>query len=145
AGGSLDARSRADAARAALVLGYQAYNAGALDRAAALLRSSYQLNSDDISVITYLGEAELALGDPVAALPLLETAVETYPQLQPRLARARRGSECGLAAGDAFIAGERALSRGNPGAALSLYTAAMQSSPGFIEAMKGAAASTGAL
>lgn len=145
AGGSLDARSRADAARSALVLGYQAYNVGALDRAAELLRASYELNSDDISVVTYLGETELALGNPATAVPLLEIAVETYPQLQPNLARARLGAEYGLAAADAFIAGERAFSQGNPGAALSLYTAAMQSSTGFVEAMKGAAASNGAL
>lgn len=145
AGGSLDARSRADAARAALVLGYQAYNVGGLDRAAELLRASYQLNSDDISVVTYLGETELALGDPAAALPLLEIAVESYPQLQPSLVRARLGAEFGLAATDAFIAAEKAFAQGDPDAALSLYTAAMQSATGFVEAMKGAAASNGAL
>src|SRR5690606_30828728 len=130
---------------AALVLGYQAYNVGALDKAAELLRDSYALNSADISVVTYLGETELALGDPVAALPLLEIAAETYPQLQGSLERARLGAEVGLAAADAFLAGERAFAQANAGAALSLYTAAMQASPGFVEAMKGAAASNGAL
>ena len=145
AGGTFDARSRADAARAALALGYQAYNVGALDRAAELLRASYALNDEDITTITYLGETELALGDPVAALPLLEVAVQTYPQLQPRLVRARLGAQYGLEAADAFIAGEQALAQGNPGAALSFYTAATQSANGFVEAIKGAAASNGAL
>ncbi|HZJ09527.1 MAG TPA: hypothetical protein VFD39_07530, partial [Trueperaceae bacterium] len=53
-GGTLDARARADAARAALVLGYQAFSAGALDRAVDLLRASYELDPDDITTVTYL-------------------------------------------------------------------------------------------
>ena len=145
AGGTLDARSRADAARAALVLGYQAFSAGALDRAAELLRASYDLVPDDITTITYLGQTELELGNPGAALPLLELAVGTYPQLQPRLTRARLASEHGLAAADAFMAAEQRFADGNAAGALSLYTAANQNSPGFIDALKGMASSYGAL
>lgn len=144
-GGSLDARSRADAARSALVLGYQAFSAGALDRALDLLRASYELEPDDITTVTYLGQTELELGNPEAALPLLERAITTYPQLQPRLTRARLGADHGLPAADAFIAAEQRFAEGNAAGALSLYTAANQNSPGFIDALKGMAASYGAL
>lgn len=145
AGGTLDARSRADAAHAALALGYQAYTVGALDRAAELLRQAYALVPDDVTTVTYLGETELALGNAAAALPLLRVAVGTYPQLRQQLVRAELGSEHGLSAADAFIAAEQAFAQGNAAAALSLYTAAMQASPGFVDAIKGAAASNGAL
>src|SRR5690554_3256223 len=145
AGGTLDARSRADAARAALVLGYQAFTAGAMERARELLEASYRLEPEDLTTVTYLGQARLETGDVEGAIPLLEAAVETYPQLRPTLQRAVLGAEHGLATADAFLAAEREFAQGNMAGALSLYVAAMQGNPGFVEAIKGAAEANAAL
>ncbi len=145
AGGVLDARSRADAARAALVLGYQAFTAGAMGRALELLEASYELVPDDLTTVTYLGQARLESGDAQGAIPLLEVAAETYPQLRPQLTRARLGAEHGLRAADSFIAAEREFAQGNMAGALSLYTATVQGDPTFVEAIKGAAESNAAL
>lgn len=145
AGGVLDARSRADAARAALTLGYQAFAAGAMGRALDLLEASYDLNADDLTTVTYLGQARLETGDAEGAIPLLEEAAETYPQLRPQLTRATLGAEHGLRAADSFIAAEREFAQGNMAGALSLYTATVQGDPTFVEAIKGAAESNAAL
>ncbi len=144
-GGTLDARARADAARAALVLGYQAFTAGAMERARELLEASYDLVPDDLTTVTYLGQARLQTGDVEGAIPLLEVAAETYPQLRPTLQRATLGAEHGLGAADAFLAAERQFAQDNMAGALSLYVAAMQSDPGFVDAIKGAAQANAAL
>ena len=144
AGGTLDARSRADAAEAALTLGYQAYAVGAYDRARQLLSASYQL-APGVAISAYLGQTELILGNAQAASPLLEQAVATYPQLQPQLDRARLGANHGLAAADAFLAASDAFARGDSGGALAGYQQAAAASPTFLEAVKGAAAASGAL
>jgi tetratricopeptide (TPR) repeat protein len=144
-GGTLDARARADAARAALVLGYQAFTAGAMERARELLEASHDLVPDDLTTVTYLGQARLQTGDVEGAIPLLEVAAETYPQLRPTLQRAALGAEHGLGAADAFLAAEREFARDNMAGALSLYVAAMQGDPGFVEAIKGAAEANAAL
>ena len=139
AGGTLDARSRADAARAALVLGYQAFTAGAMGRARDLLEASYELEPDDLTTVTYLGQARLELGDALGAIPLLALAADTYPQLRPMLQRAELGAAHGQRTADAFLAAEREFAQGNMSGALSLYVAAIQGDPGFVEAIKGAA------
>lgn len=145
AGGTLDARSRADAARAALVLGYQAFTAGAMQRARELLEASYELVPDDLTTITYLGQARLETGDVEGAVPLLEVAAETYPQLRPTLQRATLASAHGLPAADAYLLAEREFAQGNMAGALSLYVAAMQGDQAFVEAIKGAAEANAAL
>ncbi len=145
AGGVLDARSRADAARAALTLGYQAFAAGAMGRALELLEASYDLDPDDLTTVTYLGQARLETGDAEGAIPLLTLAAETYPQLRPQLTRASLGAQHGLRAADSFIAAEREFAQGNMAGALSLYTATVQGDPTFVEAIKGAAESNAAL
>lgn len=145
AGGVLDARSRADAARAALTLGYQAFTAGAMGRALELLEASYGLEPDDLTTVTYLGQARLESGDAEGAIPLLAEAAETYPQLRPQLTRATLGAQHGIRAADSFIAAEREFAQGNMAGALSLYTATVQGDPTFVEAIKGAAESNAAL
>ena len=145
AGGELDARSRADAARAALTLGYQAFTAGAMGRALDLLQASYELEPGDLTTVTYLGQARLESGDAEGAIPLLAEAAETYPQLRPQLTRATLGAQHGLRAADSFIAAEREFAQGNMAGALSLYTATIQGDPTFVEAIKGAAESNAAL
>jgi tetratricopeptide (TPR) repeat protein len=144
-GGTLDARSRADAARAALTLGYQSYNVGALDRAQELLRAAYQLDPSDVTAASILGQTELALGDPAAAAPLLAQAVDAFPELETQLERAELGAAFGLRATDAYLAGRARFAAGATAAALSLYTAAYQEAPTFVEAIRGAATSAEAL
>lgn len=145
AGGTMDARARSDAARAARVLGYQAFTAGAMGRARDLLEASYELDPEDLTTVTYLGQVRLETGDVTGAIPLLEAVVDTYPQLRPLLQRAVLGARHGLAAADAYIAAEREFAQGNIAGALSLFTAAMQGDPTFAQAIKGAAEVNAAL
>ncbi len=144
-GGTLDARSRRDAAQTALTLGYQAFSVGALDNARSLLSAANDLSPGDLSTATYLGQTELALGNAQAAAPLLRIAVEVYPQLQPQLERAQLGANYGLPAADAYLAAEASMAVGNAAAALPLYNEALASAPNFTDALRGAAAAHGAL
>lgn len=144
-GGSLDARSRADAARAALTLGYQSFNVGALERAQDLLRAAHWLDPDDVTTASILGQTKLALGEAAEAVPLLSQAVGAYPELAGQLERAELGAEFGLRATDAFMAARARFAEGSTAAALSLYTAAYQEAPSFTEAIRGAATAAEAL
>ncbi len=144
-GGTLDARSRRDAAQTALTLGFQAFSVGALDNARTLLSAANELSPGDVNTATYLGQTELALGNAQAAAPLLSIAVSRYPQLQPQLERAQLGANYGLPAADAYIAASSNMAVGNAGAALPLYNEALAAAPNFTDALRGAAAALGAL
>src|SRR5690606_29654424 len=84
-------------------------------RARDLLEASYELEPDDLTTVTYLGQARLELGDAEGAIPLLALAADTYPQLRPMLQRAELGAAHGQRTADAFLAAERELAQGNAG------------------------------
>lgn len=144
-GGTLDARSRRDAAQAALTLGYQAFSVGALDNARVLLSAANDLAPGDANTAAYLGQTELALGNAQAAAPLLAAAVETFPQLRQQLQRAQLGANYGLEAADAFVAADSRMAAADAAAALLLYNRAIASAPNFTDAVRGAAVAHGAL
>lgn len=144
-GGTMDARSRRDAAQAALTLGYQAFSVGALDNARELLSAANSLSPGDSNTAAYLGQTELALGNAQAAAPLLATAVETFPQLRQQLQRAQLGANHGLEAADAYVAAEARMAAGDAVAALMLYNSAIATAPNFTDAIRGAAVAHGAL
>lgn len=145
AGGIMDASARAEAGAAASKLGYDAFRAGMLQQALPLLRAAREYLPDDLAVRSWLGQTYLALGDPAAAVPHLSAALSAQPQLEPLLERAKLGANFGLENADAYLAARDAYARGDFTAALRGFRQASETSPTFVEALRGVAASLGAL
>ncbi len=144
AGGTFDSSARLEASAAAAKLGYQAFTAGNLQRALDLLSNALKLTPDNLSVASHLGQVELALGDAAAAATHLAQALPDYPSLEPLLRRAQLGANFGLEAADAYLEGVDLYAAGDYRTAAKEFGVALEASPNFAEAVRGAAASAGA-
>ncbi|MFA5567919.1 MAG: tetratricopeptide repeat protein, partial [Trueperaceae bacterium] len=145
AGGAMDASARNEAGAAAAKLGYDAFRAGNPTRAIELLETANEYLPDNLDVESWLGQAYLSLGEPAAAAPHLARALPAQPQLQPLLERAQLGANFGLESADAYLAGRRAYAAGDYEAARRSFGRAANLAPTFVDAIRGVAASLGAL
>ena len=136
-GGTLNAQTAPYVAEVSAWLGNDSFGDGTYESAILYFEKLLSLEPTSEDANRYLARSHLALEDPRAAQPYLQTLVETYPENQSYaelLASSERQLTYGVEASQAFEEGVASLQANQSERALTAFERATRANPDFREA-----------
>ena len=136
-GGTLNAQTAPYVEEVSAWLGNDSFGDGSYENAILYFEKLLSLEPESEDANRYLARSHLALEDPQAAQPYLQTLVDTYPNNESYaelLASSERQLTYGVAASQAFEEGTELLAANQSAQALAAFEQATQANPDFFEA-----------